>query len=203
MKDKQLNVYWIFMILALIVASVSAQNGRRTVALIFEESGEHITDFTLVDRLSDKLMMKADLKVIIPEEDSSLPKTPTGRFNLERLLAWGQEVGSRYIIYLQVSSRRVETKKRMSIPFILSRYVVEGRIEGSYCLIDLNRSKVVGNWALEAKVNGPRQWQVAEDYPDDPDLMISAPRKVEFLNRLEDKAVKDIMMNVRQQLRGR
>lgn len=181
----------------------SPQNDRRTVAVVYEEPRQHIGDFSLVERLCDWLALYGGMSIIVPDEDSTLPEAPRARFHLDRLVEWGRETGSRYVIYLQVHGRRLTTKKQFSIPFLLSRYVVEGCLEGVYCLIDVTRNKLVRTWDLRAKVSGPRQWQPADDYREDPDLHIPAPQKIVFLQRLEARAVEQMAANIRPHLKGR
>jgi hypothetical protein len=182
---------------------IAAQNGQRSVTVILETSGRDIPNFSLVERFNSVLAMYANLRVIVPEEDSTLPPVPDNRFNLDRLVEWGRESGSRYIIYLQVDSRRIATQKQWSIPLILSRYVTRGILEGAYTLVDTQRKKLVDTWNLEAIKTGPRQWQVFEDYRDDPDLHIPASQKVVFLRELEDLAVARMIENIVPNLKGR
>lgn len=203
--SKQKKFIWMVLsvcLLALTVAT-SAQTDRRAISVIMEHSDRSFLDFHLLDRLYDRLLIDNGLNVVIPDDDSTLPPPPNQRFNLDRIIEWGQEVGSRYVIYLQVEDRKIVRRKRTSIPYILNRYIVEGQIDGAYCLVDLNRSKVVGHWKLRTRLPGPRQWQVAEDYPDDPDLDISAPKKIQFYKDLEEQAVSEIIGQVELQLRGR
>lgn len=180
-----------------------AQTDRRAIAVILEHSDQSFIDFNLMNKLYDNLLIDNGLKVVIPEEDSTLPAPPNHRFDLDRILEWGQEVGARYVVYLKVEDRKIVRRKRKSIPYILNRYIVEGQIDGAYSLIDLNRSKVVGNWKLRTRLPGPQQWQVAEDYPNDPDLHLSAPKKIQFYKELEELAVTEIIEQIQHQLKGR
>jgi hypothetical protein len=192
-------------ILALICinALTFAQSDQRAISIILEKPKNDIYDLEIIDRLVEKLSMQSDLKVITSAEDSTLPVPPTERFNLEKLLEWGNECGSRYLVYLRLDNREIVTRKRTSIPYILNRYIVEGQVDGMFTFIDLNRGKIISTWTLKTRVSGPRQWQVAEDYPDDPDLHISAPQKIRFLRKLEDKAASEIVNEIRPHLRGR
>lgn len=198
---------WIYglivFILMVTAASVAAQTDRRSIAVVLETPKQHIPDFSLVDRLNDALSMYAGLKVLIPYEDDSRPQPPDNRFDLESLIDWGKEMGVRYIIYLQVDKRLIATAKRWSIPLILSRYVVEGHLDGAYSLIDTRHQKRINVWNLEAELAGPQQWQIAEDYRDDPDLHIPAPQKMSFLQKLDDLAAAQIIRNIAPNLKGR
>jgi len=182
---------------------VSAQHDRKTIAVVLETPRQHIPDFHLVDRLNGVMAMYGELRVIVSEEQESIPEPPRSRFELERLVTWGQEAGIRYVIYIQVDKRRIVTDKKWSIPFLLSHYVVEGQLTGAYSLIDTRYRRLVDTWNLETVLAGPQQWQVTEDYPDDPDLHIPAPEKFEFMRRLEDLAAAAIIRNVTPNLRGR
>lgn len=180
-----------------------AQNQTRTIAVVYQPPRQELPDLYLVESLTESLAMEAGLRVIVPEEDSTLPLPPNRRFDYELLVEWGREVGSRYIIFLRIDERRLAIRKQPSIPWVISRYVVEGRFEGRFSLIDLNRNKVVNTWKLSTTLNGPRQWQFARDYPEDPDLQMSAPRKMTFLKELEQKAVEEIIGTIQPHLKGR
>ena len=191
------------LVLSLLGPVVSAQSTNRKIAIIIEEPSQKLSDFSLDDRLYKNLTMDMGLSIIVLHEDSTLPDVPNHRFDMERLIEWGHEVTCRYILYLQVEDRKIVTRKKTSIPFILSRYVVEGQIDGTYCLIDLNRNKVIDTWDLKTRKTGARQWQPLEDYPDDPDLFIPAPRKMALLKELEEKAVEEIVASIQPHLKGR
>lgn len=184
-------------------AIVVAQSDQRTVSIILEKPKSEIYDLAIIDRLVEKLSMQSNLKVIIHAEDSTLPAPPNKRFNLEKLLEWGHECGSRYLVYLRLDNREIVTRKRKSIPYILNRYIVEGQVDGMFSFIDLNRGKIISTWNLKTRISGPRQWQLAEDYPDDPDLHMSAPQKIRFYRKLEDKAAAEIVTEIKPHLRGR
>jgi len=190
-------------LLMIISTAALAQPELRSIAVIMEQPKQHIPDFTLVERLNEVLSMYAGTRVIVPAEDSTLPPVPDRRFDLERLIKWGQEAGVRYVVYLQVDHRKIVTAKKWSIPLILSRYVIEGQIDGAYSLIDIRYRKLISTWNLETRVEGPQQWQALEDYPDDPDLRLSAPRKITFLRKLEDLATADMIKTITPNLRGR
>ncbi len=179
-----------------------AQNQTREVALILERPRQEIPDFDLVGRLVDRLSRANGYSILVPGEDTTYPASPDSRFDLQRLLAWGKETGCRYIIYLQIDDRRIETKKQISIPLLVSHYVVEGCLEGMYTLVDMRRGKTVMNKYIRTYVTGPHQWQIFEDNRDDPDLHIPAPEKLVFLQRLEEKAAQEIFESVLPHLRG-
>jgi hypothetical protein len=189
--------------LLMLSAAAGAQHEPRSMAIVLEQPQQHIPDFTLVDRLNSAMAMYAKARVVVPAEDTALPVAPGHRFDLEKLVNWGREIGIRYLIYLQVDYRRIVTVKRWSIPLILSHYVVEGHLDGAYSLIDVRYGKLIDTWNLETTLEAGRQLQVFEDYRDDPDLHIAAPQKVAFLKKLEDRAAAQIVENLVPNMRGR
>ena len=188
----------------LVISSVAgAQNSSRTVAVVLEKPRQHIPDLSLVERVNQLLAKRSDIKVIVPGEDTLMVPPPDDRLDVSRLSAWGKQMGCQYIVYLRVDSREVATRKQISIPFFLSRYKIEGRLEGSYGVIDVNRGKLFGPWDLRTRVNGPKQWQVGENYPDDPELLMAAPARVRFIRELEEKAADKIAVEAKSHMRGR
>ncbi|MFH1701037.1 MAG: hypothetical protein ABIE07_10665 [Candidatus Zixiibacteriota bacterium] len=182
---------------------VFAQPDQRTLSVVLEKPKNDIYDLELIDRLVEKLSMQSNLKVIVSTEDSTLPIPPNERFDLDRLSEWGHECGSRYLVYLQLDNREIITRKRFSIPYILNRYIVEGQVDGTFSFLDLNRDKIINTWTLKTRISGPRQWQAGEDYPEDPDLHMSAPQKIRLMRKLEDKAASEIFAKIKPHLRGR
>jgi len=181
----------------------SPQNNGVIVAVVLEPPRTDIPDCTLVEKLDTRLALRGGYAVITPGRDSVATPLPGTPFDFRQMLTWGEENGCHYIIYLRIDGRRIAVRKQTSVPLILSRYVVEGCLEGTFSLIDVRRAKLVNTWDIGTKVSGPRQWQVADDYPDDPDLHIPAPQKVIFLQKLDEKAVTTIFETVSSHLRAK
>jgi hypothetical protein len=191
------------LMLLLMAAAVSGQPARRAVGLVCEQPAVSLPDFSLMTLLDRRLASFNGLTVVSPEIDTLIARAPDRRFNLDSLTAWGAKTGCRYILYLQIDDRGIATRKQTSIPFLLSRYVVEGRLSGTYVLVDVDKARLIGRWSLHARVTGPRRWQAADDYPDDPDLFVTAPRRLELLRTVEERAADEIMARVQPHLRGR
>ncbi|MFH1737611.1 MAG: hypothetical protein ABIH23_01295 [bacterium] len=183
--------------------AAAAQIPGRNIAVVMDRVDRDITDFTLAARLHQTLAVDAGLSVMIPDSDSTFPPPVDLRYDIERLLEWGREAGCRYILHLQIDDRRLATRKRTSIPYVLNRYIVEGRIDGVYRLLDISRNKVIGSWKLETRLNGPQQNQLGENYPGDPDLHLSAMGKMTLLDRLDRKATEEIMLHIKPFVKGR
>lgn len=204
MRMKKINRSIILILLvALFSGAAAAQVPSRNIAVVVDEVAQEIPDFNLADKLHQSLATDVGLAIMIPERDSTFPAPADFRYDVQRLFEWGEESGCRYILLLHIEDRRIATRKRTSIPFVLNRYVVEGRIKGVYRLLDLNRGKVVGSWKLETRLNGPQQNQIGENYPGDPDLQLSAMGKMTLLDRLDRKAADEIMLNIKPFVRGR
>ena len=193
MRKTYFIIIVVLSLLAVAAARMHGQTALGPVTVVMEQPRQYLSDFTLTDRLNRFLVLRGGYDVILTDTDSTLPQPPRDRFDPRRLLEWGQRVGCRYLIYLRIDDRLVERRKKTTIPFILNHYVVEGRLTGDVALLDLTRDRVVGTWPLEAIITGPQKWQINDDYPDDPDLNISAPQKILFLQKLEDAAVEEIM----------
>jgi hypothetical protein len=196
------NLTVIALALGFSAAAISGQTVRRGIGVVYERPSAPLPDFSLVTLLDQRLAVANGLAVFVPEDDTLAP-APNRRFDLDSLTAWGVKTGCRYVLYLRVDRRDIATRKQPSIPFILTRYVVEGRLTGMYMLIDVDKGRLVGKWPLQAKVTGPRRWQAADDYPDDPDLFLTAPRRLELLRTLEETAADNITATVLPHLRGR
>jgi len=188
--------------LCLLASAVSGQAARRTIGVVCEKPSAPLPDFSLVTMLDQKLAVTNGLAVLSPRIDTLTPP-PDRQFNIDSLTAWGAKTGCRYILYLQITRRDIGTRKQPSIPFLLSRYVVEGRLAGTYLLIDVEKGRLVGKWPLQTRITGPRRWEVADDYPDDPDLFVTAPHRLELLWTLEETAADNIIATVQPHLRGR
>ncbi|MCP4568323.1 MAG: hypothetical protein GY841_12160 [FCB group bacterium] len=201
---KKTNKLLVSLLLVMIFSgAVVAQVPSRNIAVVVDEVDQEIPDFTLADKLHQTLATDVGMAIMIPERDSTFPSPADFRYDVQRLFEWGRESGCRYILLLQIEDRRIATRKRTSIPFVLNRYVVEGRLKGVYRLLDLNRDKVVGSWKLQTRLNGPQQNQLGENYPGDPDLHLSAMGKMTLLDRLDRKAADEIMINIKSFVRGK
>lgn len=191
------------LVLLLAVGTVWGQPARRAVGLVFEDRATTWPDFSLPELLNRRLATFNGLTVVSPDIDTQMVAAPDRRFQLDSVIAWGTRTGCRYVLYLQIDDRGIGPRKQTSIPFLLSRYVVEGRLSGTYLLVDVDKTRLVGRWDLRTRVTGPRRWQLADDYPDDPDLFVTAPRRLELLRTLEEKAADEIMATVQPHMRGR
>lgn len=185
------------------VLPTMAQTNGKSLAVVLEVRDQRLPDCRLMPALEDEFTVRQGVLVINDSAKNQGAQPPDRRYDFEQLLAWGREIGCRYIVYLSVDRRGIITRKKTSIPYLLNRYVVEGRIQGMYVLIDVARAKALGSWSLDTRLNGPKQWQVAENYIDDPDLFIPAPQRVRFMQSLDEQAAAEIAAAVEPHLRGK
>ncbi len=178
------------------------QRFDKTIAVVHEDLRQPIIEYSFPESFNRRMTMWAEGDIILPERDSLLPPAPDG-FDVTRLYEWGTEIGCRYIMYIRVDDRSIVKRRKIAIPLLVTHYVVEGKMTGRYSLLDLRRNKVVDTWELNTRVPGPHQWQIMDDYPGDPDLMIPAPEKMRFYRAIEERAIEDILTTVEPHLRGR
>lgn len=185
-----------------LAATAFGQNGRRTVMIVCDKPAALLPDLSLVEQLQQRLALDAGLTIVIPDQ-SRVPAPGHPSFDIDTLLARGREAGCRYLLYLKIDDGGIATRKQTSIPFILSRYVVEGKLTGRYLLLDIDKGRQMGQWKLKTCSVGNRRWQAADDYPDDPDLFLSAPRKIALLKQVEERAADEIMLAIQPYMKGR
>lgn len=130
---------------------------------------------------------------IINESENIQPQFPKNYFNTELLLEWGKEVGGRYVMVIDVQSERLEKRKSFHIPLIFHKYQTYGVIEGEVRILDLERNKLLAVKPFKVEQKGSRIFQATmDDDINDPDLHISAPEKIKFFSKLEDKLVSEL-----------
>jgi hypothetical protein len=92
----------------------------------------------------------------------------------------------------------LEKRKSFHIPLLFHKFETWGVIEGELRLIDVARSKQVRAVPFMVEQVGPRAWQATmDDDINDPDLRMTAPDKVQFFSRLEDKLVTNLLEQIR------
>ncbi len=178
------------------------QNGHRTVMIVCDKPPALLPEISLVEQLQQRLALDAGLTIVIPDLNR-FPAPAGPSFDVDSLLARGRQAGCRYLLYLKIDDGGIATRKQTSIPFILSRYVVEGKLTGRYLLLDIDKGRQMGQWTLKTCTVGNRRWQVADDYPDDPDLFLSAPRKIALLKQVEERAADEITLTIQPYMKGR
>lgn len=150
-------------------------------------------------KLRQTLSRTADIRIkLVSELSDEHPVFPENYYNLDTLLNWGMEVGGRFIMLVDIKSERLEKKKTFHIPLIFHKYQTFGIIEGELRIIDIKRGKLLTAETFKIEQKGPRILQASmDDEKSDPDLHISAPDKLQFFDKLEDKLTKYLKKRTR------
>ncbi len=118
-----------------------------------------------------------------------IPNFPEDIYNFDSLLNWGAEAGGTYLLFVNIISERIETKKNFSIPLFAHKYQTVGILEGEWRFIDIGRGKLLKAEPINIEIKGPRVIQAyIDDNRYDADLHLSAPEKSKFYRKLEKAA---------------
>lgn len=135
--------------------------------------------------------------------DNGLPAFPEDRFNLERLVEWGQEIGGEYLMLVDVHDERMERRKTWRIPFFFHKYETIGVISGELRLIDLKRGVLLLSQPFRREQEASRVFQGSPD--DDinhPNLHMTAPDKLVFFDQMEDHLCDQLLESIGFKERG-
>lgn len=140
-------------------------------------------------KLKRHLSRSGSLSVVTaPNVSADWPEFPHDRYNVDSLVNWGTEVGGRYLLSVEIDSERLEKRKSFHLPLVFHKYETVGVIEGELRLIDVTRSKLLIAEPFKVEQKGPRVFQATmDDDINDPDILLTAPGKVRFFDRLEQK----------------
>jgi hypothetical protein len=126
------------------------------------------------------------------------PAFPVDYHDLDSLMEWGREAGARYLMVVEVFAERLEKRKSFHLPLVFHKYETVGIIEGEFRLVDLSRGKLLTAEPFKVERKGSRIFQATmDDDINDPDLNMTAPRKVVFFQQLEESLCKHLAERVR------
>lgn len=132
------------------------------------------------------------------------PAFPADLYDLDSLANWGQEVGGDYLLVVRVDSERLQRKKSFHLPLVFHKYEAIGVIEGELRLIDVRRGKHLIAEPFRVIQKGPRIFQATmDDDINDPDVHLTAPDKIDFFHRLEEKLARRVVERVGKAIRLR
>jgi hypothetical protein len=187
----------------LLVSGASA--GGRAVLVHVQAAPVPWTDSHLFEKLRDRLCRDGGFDVVKADGSTDgLPVFPTDQCSTDSLVNWGQEAGGRYLLVVRVESERIERRKTFNIPLIVGKYQTIGIAEGQYRLIDVYRAKLLDAGPFRIKLDGPRIFQGSmDDDIDDPDLLLNAVEKIQFINHLEDRLAEQLVEVFDHEVRSR
>ncbi len=109
-------------------------------------------------------------------------------YDLDSLVDWGMEAEVDYLLVVDVDSEQLHKKKSFHLPLVFHKYETIGIIKGELRLVDVRRGKHLIAEPFQVEQKGPRIFQATmDDDINDPDLHLTAPDKMSFFDRLEEK----------------
>lgn len=186
----------LYSLLVLIIAmSISAAPTVRTIILKVStpETVWHDADFE--QHIIRSFTQSEDIRVVDSRTLSDeYPPFPDDSYNFDTITGWGQEIGGRYLLFVEIHSERLEKRKSFHLPLVFHKYETVGVIEGDIRVIDLTRSKLLLAEPIKVEKKGPRIFQATmDDDINDPDIHITSPDKLRFFKELEKIASKEII----------
>ena len=132
------------------------------------------------------------------------PGFPADLYDLDSLVNWGMEVGGDYLLVVDIDSERLQKKKSFHLPLVFHKYETVGVIKGELRLVDIRRGKLLIAEPFQVKQKGPRIFQATmDDDVNDPDIHLTAPDKISFFDRLEEKLALRVVERVEKVIRLR
>lgn len=197
MRMARIMKYFSLLLLVLVAASVTASD--RLVMVRVEQTSPAWNDSRIYEKLATVLTRDPNLQVRPAEPIRELDSAfPTDELDDQAIADWARPYQAQYVVVVVIQSERLEKRKSFHVPLLFHKFETWGVIEGEIRLIDVARSKQIRAVPFMVEQVGPRAWQATmDDDINDPDLRLTAPDKVQFFGRLEDKLVAHIVEQVR------
>ena len=182
------------------LAVATAANTGRDIIVNVVSPPLAYSDSKVDTELQRRLSREGSFRVTLVDQDGDqTPAFPEDRYNTDSLLNWGREVGGRYLMVVEVTAERLERRKSFHVPLIFHKYETVGVIDGEFRLLDLVRGRVLAVEPFKIEKKGPRIFQATmDDDINDPDLHLTAPRKIVFFNELERNLCQHLVQRVNQ-----
>ncbi len=179
-------------------------NGTKNVLLHVIAAPPIAVESKLDRMLVADMTRKADIRVSTGENrQTDQPAFPKSKYDLDSLVNWGREAGGNYLMLVDVSSERIERRKSFSLPLIFQKYETVGVIEGEFRFIDLSHGKLLSAEPFKVEQKGAEVFQASMDNDiNDPDLHLSAVRKLEFMDKLETRLSKQLTRRAHSLMNG-
>lgn len=147
----------------------------------------------------DKLRLRT-----VDRADHNGPAFPEDPYDIDSVINWGAEIGGRYLMIVMVESERLERRKGFHIPLVFHKYQTFGVIEGELRVVDIARGRLLIAEPFHFEQEGPRAFQATmDDDINDPDLHLTAYRKIAFFDELETSAGQGLVDRVGAVIRAR
>lgn len=197
--------FWALIILLLLAGGLKSAPFNKDILLNVVTPPLAWGDSKLDQKLMLVLSRKPDMRIVSVSNNKAVsPEFPRDYYDTDSLLNWGREVGGRYLMFVEISSERLEKRKSFHLPLVFHKYETVGVIEGELRFIDLMRGKLLAAEPFKIEQKGTRIFQATmDDNINDPDLHLTAPDKIHFFDKLEDKLSQYLAKRVRRLAGGR
>lgn len=159
-------------------------------------------DSRLDVKLHDYLALIDKAEIAYPDSAQRARLGADRSLFFEDILKIGEECQGRYLIDIAIDRIDIERRKVTVIPLLFYRYRVYGVMRGRLNIIDVARKRVLETHDLDFEVKEVDQWQVYDDDPDHPALLLPADRRINLLDRVDDKAAEDLYEQIKKMTRG-
>lgn len=178
----------------IIAAGITAMPGKKKIFIKVFSPELAWADSQIESKIARTFSSQSNIVVqMIDDDNSTEPRFPKNYFDSDVLIEWGKESGGRYLMIVDVQSERIEKRKSFNLPLIFHKYQTYGIIEGEFRIFDVERGKLLSVRTFKVEEKGSRIFQATmDDDINDPDLHITAPAKITFFSKLEDKFVAEL-----------
>lgn len=159
-------------------------------------------DSRLEVKLHDYLTLIDRAEIAYPDSVQRARLNADKSLFFEDILKIGEECQGRYLIDIDIDRIDIERRKVTVIPLAVYRYRVYGVMKGTLNIIDIARKRVLETQDLDFEVKEADQWQVYDDDPDHPALLLPADRRINLLDRVDDKAAEGLYEQIKKMTRG-
>ena len=176
--------------IAMIVASgVSAQRVAKVLLLKIRQPDQAWAQSNIAGELQTQLSRNGSLRVRdLSDAEVGEPAFPEDYLNLDSLVDWGNEMGGRYLLLVDIGSQGLETRKTWHLPLVIHRYSTVAVARGELRLVDLSRGTLMAAEPFEVELKAAQIFQATmDDDPGDPDLHVSASNKIRLFRELDKK----------------
>lgn len=116
---------------------------------------------------------------------------------LERIISFGRNHQARFIVDVLIDRIELTRKKVTILPILVFRYRTYAVLSGRLRIFDLERGRAIAAEKISCEIKASDQWQISEDDPDHPSLMIPADQKIILFDALERQAADDILDKIK------
>ncbi len=186
----------LILVILILICSFSVNAAPRNKNILIKVITPELAwaDSQIETKILKSFSSQSNLRVqLVNDKSNTVPQFPENFYDTDLVLEWGKEIGGRYMMIVDVQSERLEKRKSFHLPLIFHKYQTYGVIECEMRLFDLERGKLLSVKSFKVEEEGSRIFQATmDDNINDPDLHITAPGKIHFFNKLEDKFVTEL-----------